>query len=66
MRYISIFSKAQKERLEVDREVARLQEERGGEFDVRRETSLREKLAQANLRVKQLEEELDEQVNNFL
>ena len=42
----------------MDREVARLQAERGGEFDIKREGNLRDKLNQTNKRVKELEEEL--------
>ena len=46
------------ERLQVDREFARVQTERGGDFDVKREGNLRDKLNSASRRIKELEEEL--------
>ncbi len=50
----------------MDREVARLQSKRGGEFDIKREGNLRDKLNNANTRVKQLEEELLKLVINTI
>ena len=60
--YFILLLQNQKEHLKTQQENARLQKEHGGEFDVVREKNLREKLAQATVKINELKEDLTKQV----